>query len=147
MGHLWAQLAAGYYQIDGISCYSGGTEDTAFNPRAVKALVAAGMDISIASEGNNPLYRIMLPGVDEKINVFSKKYTDPPNPTEDFFAVMTCNDADEACPIVYGALSRHSIQYKDPKESDGTPEESQRYAERSAQIAREMLYLFSIVGD
>jgi hypothetical protein len=56
---------------------------------------------------------------------------------------MTCSDADEACPVVVGAFARYAIPYKDPKQSDGSPAELTRYAERCRQIAREMLFLFS----
>jgi hypothetical protein len=145
MGHLWAQLAACYFGIDGVRCFSGGTEATAFNPRAVQALLNAGMSITQIEGGSNPVYGVRFPGMADEIQVFSKKYSDPPNPVNDFHAVMTCSDADEACPVVEGALSRHAIRYEDPGKYDGTGEESDLYAERSQQIAREMLYLFSCV--
>lgn len=105
----------------------------------------AGMNILQLDESSNPVYRVYLPGQNEEIAAFSKEYPDPPNPTEGFIAVMTCVDADEACPIVHGASSRHAIPYKDPKKLDDTSEEKARYAERCAQISREMLYLFSSV--
>ena len=143
MGHLWAQLAASYYQVHEVYCYSGGTETTVFNPSAVNAMKEAGMRIVQEDKSLNPVYRVFLPGQKEEIDTFSKKYTDPPNPTEGFIAVMTCSDADEACPIVFGARSRHAIPYEDPKSFDGSGEESDRYAERCGQIAREMLYLFA----
>ena len=92
---------------------------------------------------NDTVYGIALPVLKNKIRVFSKKYTDPPNPTNGFIAVMTCSDADEACPIVFGAASRYSIRYEDPRVYDGTHEESIRYDEWCQQIAREMLFLFS----
>ena len=145
MGHLWAQLAAGYYGIGYISCYSGGTEATAIYPRAVKALEEAGMTIERMDHSHNPFYRVTFPGLKNEITVFSKKYTDPPNPTDGFIAVMTCSEADEACPIVSGATSRYAIRYEDPKAYDGTHEESVRYKERLQQISREMLFLFSNV--
>jgi arsenate reductase len=143
MSHLWAQMASIYYRVSGISCFSGGTESTAFYSSAIKALVKAGMKIEQQDKSQNPHYHVQLPGQAVTIDAFSKRYEDPPNPRESFFAVMTCSNADEACPIVYGALSRHVIRYDDPKEYDGTREESLRYEERSSQIAREMLYLFS----
>jgi len=145
MSHLWAQLAAYYFGIKGVRCFSGGTEATAINPRAVQALVNAGMIITELEGGSNPVYGVSFPGMADEIKVFSKRYSDPPNPVKDFHAVMTCSDADEACPVVEGALSRHAIKYEDPKKYDGTGEESVRYAEHSQQIAREMLYLFSCV--
>jgi hypothetical protein len=33
---------------------------------------------------------------------------------------MTCNNADEACPMVFGAEARFSVKYDDPKAFDGT---------------------------
>lgn len=145
MGHLWAQFAAGYYGAGTILCYSGGTEATAFNPRAVKVLEEAGMAIERMDHSHNPVYRVTFPGLKNEIAVFSKKYADPPNPTDGFIAVMTCSEADEACPIVSGATSRYAIRYEDPKVYDGTHEESVRYKERLQQISREMLFLFSNV--
>jgi hypothetical protein len=38
------------------------------------------------------------------------------------------------------------VPCRDPKASDGTPDETATYDERCAQIAREMLYVFSRVG-
>lgn len=145
LGHLWAQLAANFFGVDGIYCYSGGTEVTAFNPQAVKALEGAGMHISRLDESSNPVYQVSFSDQQASISTFSKKYTDPPNPIEEFIAVMTCSDADEACPVVHGAIYRHAIHYEDPRAFDGAPEEIDQYAERCRQIAREMLYIFSRV--
>ncbi len=143
MSQLWAQFAAGYYGAGKVYCYSGGTEATAFNPSAVRAMVEAGFQIDTYSSGSNPVYSVGFPGSGRDERVFSKKYSDPPNPFEGFIAVMTCSDADRACPVVSGAFSRHPITYDDPKVYDGTPEEQEGYAERCRQIAREMLFLFS----
>jgi len=55
---------------------------------------------------------------------------------------MTCNDADENCPVVFGASSRFALNYEDPKLYDDTPIMNQKYLERSLQIAGEMFYLF-----
>ena len=117
----------------------------AFNSSAVEALEISGLQIEQMDESENPEYQVSFPDLDDRISVFSKKYEDPPNPTNNFIAVMTCSDADEACPLVVGASSRHAITYEDPKAYDGTPEEMARYEERSQQIAREMLFLFSMV--
>ena len=145
MGHLWGQLAASFYQVEGIDCFSGGTEATAFNPSAVKAMEDAGMHLSRLDESTNPLYQVSFSSQMEPIGAFSKRIADPPNPREGFIAVMTCSDADEACPVVSGSVSRHAIPYADPKAFDGTPEEALIYSERCRQVAREMLYLFSRV--
>jgi arsenate reductase len=141
--HLWAALAASCYSVKGIRFFSGGTEATAFNVQAIKALREAGFIITTRIPGANPVYRVKFPGASAQEKFFSKKYTDPPNPTRDFIAVMTCADADEACPVVYGAAFRHAIRYEDPKISDGTEKEQETYALRCRQISREMFYLIS----
>lgn len=144
MAQLWASLGAALYEAEGIASYSGGTEATAFNPMAVNAMKDAGFRVATKIPGANPVYLVSHSGLQEGLRVFSKKYTDPPNPTRDFHAVMTCSEADEACPIVAGASSRHALTYEDPKAYDGTSEAKEAYAERCRQIAREMLFVFSI---
>ena len=56
---------------------------------------------------------------------------------------MTCSQADKNCPTVEGAVLRIPLPFVDPKVSDGSPEEAATYDARTAQIASEMLYLFS----
>jgi hypothetical protein len=80
------------------------------------------------------------------MTAFSKTWADPVNPREGFAAVMTCSQADEACPFVRGASVRVSLAYEDPKLADGTDEEAARYDARARQIAIEMLYLFRLVA-
>ncbi len=53
--------------------------------------------------------------------------------------------ADKACPTAPGCDLRVAIPYDDPKVSDGTPSESATYDKRGEQIAREMLYVMSLV--
>jgi len=146
MAHLWASLGAVIYHSRGIVSYSGGTEATSFNPMAVQAMKDAGFRINTKIPGANPVYLVSFPGKRVGERVFSKKYTDQPNPARSFLAVMTCSDAEKACPMVSGASSRFSITYDDPKSFDGTPEAKQAYAERCRQIAREMLFTFSLTG-
>ena len=145
MSQIWASVAAHYYQLPNVHTFSGGTEATAFNPRAVAALRRTGLTINKMTKGNNPRYQVQLDGNDLVEEAFSKKYDDPANPQEGFAAIMTCSQADEACPFVPGAALRISLPYDDPKEADGTPQEAIRYDERSKQIATEMLYLLKQV--
>jgi arsenate reductase len=56
---------------------------------------------------------------------------------------MTCSNADEGCPMVFGAEAKFSIKYDDPKAFDGTEVMNEKYTERSLQIASEMQYVFS----
>lgn len=146
MSQLWAQTAAEHFGVPGVSTFSGGTEATAFNPRAAAAMRRAGFAVEKESEGENPLYSIRNGPAQPPMTAFSKTYFHESNPQENFFAVMTCSQADESCPIVRGAAYRVAIPYDDPKAFDGTNLESVKYDERCRQISREMLYLFSQVS-
>jgi arsenate reductase len=145
MGQLWATTAAAWFGIDSVGTFSGGTETTAFNPRAVAALARAGFVLETPG-GDNPRYRVTYGPDGPVMQCFSKKYDDPCNPKEGFAAVMTCSEADRSCPVVLGSALRVAIPYEDPKAADGTPEEAQRYDERCRQIATEMFYLLSQVN-
>jgi len=145
LAQIWAQTAAAYYGIADVETFSGGTEATAFNPRAVAALKRAGFSIPDPAAGTNPHYRVVFANDADPLDCFSKVYSDSPNPTADFCAVMTCSQADKNCPMVNGASRRIAIPYDDPKAFDGTPQESEKYDERCRQIGREMFYLFSRV--
>lgn len=143
MSQIWAQIAAYQYNINNVFCYSGGTEATAFNPRSVKALRKAGIEIMQTDSTDNPVYDVKYANDSEVLKGFSKKYDDEFNPKENFIAVMTCSHADQNCPIVYGATKRFAIPYEDPKIADNTANEEAKYDERCKQIATEMFYLFS----
>jgi arsenate reductase len=145
LSQIWAQTAAYYYGLPGVLCFSGGTEATAFNPRAVKAMSDIGFFIVRLSEGENPVYEVTYSQDIPGIKAFSKKYDDPFNHNKDFAAVMTCSHADENCPIVHGATARIPLRYDDPKNFDDTPQEAFKYAERAEQIGREILFAFSQV--
>jgi protein-tyrosine-phosphatase len=149
---VWAGLASQYYQVANTAFFSGGTEATACNPRTVSALQRAGVQITKVNEisapitvANNPRYETILNiGKDRQVlYLFSKKYNEEGNPTEDFCAVLVCSQADESCPVVRGAKTRVYHGYEDPKKSDGSSEEAQTYDETCRLIAREMFYVFS----
>lgn len=145
ISQIWAQTAAAYYDVPNVISYSGGTEATAFNPRAVKAMEEAGFKIKKATDDTNPLYEVRFADDAAAIKAFSKKYDSDGNPKNGFGAVMTCSQADKNCPIVIGATVRVAIPYDDPKDFDGTPQEAAKYTERVHQIGREILYAFSLI--
>ncbi len=142
-GQIWAATAAAYYDIPNVKTYSGGTETSAFNERAVAACERAGFDVTKTSDGKNPVYNVSFAANTEPLRAFSKKYSDSSNPQSNFCAIMTCSQADEACPVVKGATARVAIPYDDPKEFDGTAQETAKYDERCRQIAKETFYVFS----
>ena len=145
LSQLWAQAAAHYYGIANVECFSGGTEATAFNPRAVKAMQDAGFNIIKTIAVDNPTYEVRYSNDAPPVIAFSKKYDDPFNHNQDFAAIMTCSHADENCPLVLGASKRIALTYDDPKEFDDTPQETAKYAERVHQIGRELFFAFSQV--
>lgn len=147
LGQVWAQTAAAYYGIPGVTAYSGGTESTACNIRTVRALRRAGFSVVQATNEDNPHYLIQYADGTPPIEAYSKVYDADENPSEGYLAAMCCADADENCPVVHGSLARIRLCYDDPKVADGTPEENARYDERCRQIAIEMFYVMSQVAE
>ena len=145
MSQILTQTAAAYYGIPKVNTYSGGTEATAFNPRAVATLSRMGFEIVKTAEAQNPIYHVRFGKDAPAMTAFSKVYSDPPNPKDNFCAVMTCSQADEACPVVFGATACVSVPYEDPMLADNTPQEVGEYDKRAYQIGREMFYVFSLI--
>ena len=142
LSQIWAQTMANYYQIENVFCYSGGTEATAMFPKVVETLTNQGFEILKLSETENPVYAVKFAENEHAVICFSKKYNDDFNPKSAFAAILTCDSADENCPIVYGAEARIPIKYEDPKKSDGTAEMNETYFNRSLEIATEMKFVF-----
>lgn len=146
ISQLWAQTAAAYYGIAKVTSCSGGTEATAFNPRAVRAMEKAGFQISKESDTDNPIYVVSFSEKIPPIRAFSKTYDSKSNPQRKFAAIMTCSHADENCPMVNGSEKRIALPYDDPKNYDGTNYEEEKYTERVNEIGREILYAFSLLS-
>lgn len=141
MAQLWTRTAACHFGVPAVEAFSGGTEATAFSPRAVAAMRRAGFRIDDPDSGANPTYRVRFAEGIEPMACFSKLYHQAPNPDRDFCAVMTCSAADATCPIVLGAAERVSLPYDDPKDLDGSRRETMAYDECCRQIAREMVFV------
>ncbi len=140
---VWAQTMAAKYGINNLVSYSGGTEATALFIAAKNTLVHAGFKVQQLSESNNPVYAMTYSENDAPIIGFSKTFDDAFNPSSEFAAILTCSQADEGCPFIAGAEKRIPITYIDPKVFDNTPQQQEKYAERSLQIATEMNFVFS----
>jgi arsenate reductase len=147
LSQVWAQTMANYFNIKNVFCYSGGTEATALFPMAAKTLQNSGFEVKTISEGNNPIYSIKYAENEHPIIGFSKKLDDDFNPKSKFVAIMTCDSANEACPFVPGAEKRIPITFEDPKAFDSTPQQAEKYNERSLQIATELFYVFSQINS
>ncbi|WP_010179881.1 arsenate-mycothiol transferase ArsC [Aquimarina agarilytica] len=145
LSQVWAQAIAYYYNINNVFCYSGGTEATAMFHMAAKTLVNQGFAITQISEGENPIQSIKYAQDKHAIIGFSKTFDDTFNPQSGFVAIMTCSSADKGCPFIAGAEKRIPMTFEDPKAFDNTPQQAEKYEERSVQIATELKYVFSLI--
>jgi arsenate reductase len=145
LSQAWAQAIAAHFGITNVYSYSGGTEATALFPMAATTLKNSGFQITSLSEGKNPVYSIKYAANEAPIIGFSKTFDAPFNPSSEFAAIMTCSSADQGCPFIAGAEKRFPITFEDPKAFDNTPQQAEKYQERSLQIATELYYIFSKV--
>lgn len=146
-GQIWAAVAASYFGVENVLTFSGGTEATAFNPNAIQALNETGFEISINELSENPIYKVAFGTKETQFTTcFSKVYDDSFNPSSNFAAIMTCSDAEQNCPFIPGVELRIGTTYTDPKAFDGTPQQAEKYLERSNQIALECLFVFSKIS-
>ena len=143
LSQIWAQTMAFHFGIQNVYCYSGGTEATALFSKVAETLTHQGFQIEKVSQEQNPVYAVKFDDNQHPIIGFSKTYFDDFNPKSNFAAIMTCSNADEGCPMVFGAEARFPIKYDDPKAFDGTEQMNEKYTERSLQIASEMYFVFS----
>jgi len=147
LSQVWAQTLANYFDVKNVFCYSGGTEATALFPMVVQTLQHSGFDVKAISKNENPIYSIKYSDNEHPIIGFSKKLDDDFNPKSKFAAIMTCSQADGGCPFIAGAEQRIPITYDDPKAFDHTPQQAEKYNERSLQIATELFYVFSQINS
>jgi arsenate reductase (thioredoxin) len=143
-GQVWSAVAAAYFDFQTVLTYSGGTEETSVHPNVLASLKRTGFEITSDQDPINPLYDAVF-GAGLSTPCFSKVYNDPSNPQNAFAAIMVCTDAEENCPFIPNAELRISTTYDDPKVFDNKPEQDGQYDERSKQIARDILYMFSLV--
>jgi len=143
LSQVWAQAIAFHLGLKNVFSYSGGTEATALFSMAAKVLEKSGYKVIPLSEGPNPVYSIKYADNEHPIIGFSKTYDHDFNPKSGFAAIMTCSQADGNCPFIEGAEKRIPITFEDPKAFDNTPQQEEKYMERSLQIASEMFYVFS----
>ena len=143
LSQVWSQTMASFYNIKNVHSYSGGTEATALFPMVAKTLTKNGFQVKNLSEGKNPVYSIKFSDNEHPVIGFSKRFDDDFNPKSNFVAIMTCSHADENCPVVLGCEKRIPVTFDDPKAFDNTPQQEEKYLERSIQIATELKYVFS----
>jgi arsenate reductase (thioredoxin) len=147
LSQIWAQSMSTHFGIPNVSCYSGGTEATAMYPKIVETLSYQGFQVMKLSESTNSVFAVKFDEVEPPIICFSKEFNHDFNPKTFFGAVMTCDHADEGCPMVTGAEARFSITYEDPKRFDNTDFQTEKYIERSLEIGQEMWWVFQSIKN
>jgi arsenate reductase len=138
---VWAKVISDYYGFN-LNSFSGGTEVTNCDARTIASFERMGFKVKNTG-GENPYYELIYHEKRKSIIVFSKTFDNASNPRNNFAAVMTCTNADENCPFIPGAEKRISLPFEDPKIFDNSAQESEKYDERSMQIATEMKYVFN----
>jgi len=146
LSQIWAQAMACYFKIDNVFCYSGGTEATAVFPKVIESLEHSGFQIETLTSGGNPIYSVKYAPSAHPIIGYSKQWHSAFNPKANFLAVLTCSEADKGCPLIIGAEQRIALPFEDPKLFDNTPQQTDKYLERSLQIATELFYVFSQIN-
>jgi arsenate reductase len=131
-----------HFGVQNVFCYSGGTEATAMYPKVAETLQNQGFQIQQLAATENPVYAVKFAQNEAAIICFSKTYQNEFNPAGQYGAILTCNNADEGCPVVIGAEARFPVKYNDPKAFDNTDLQTAKYAERSLEIAQEMWWVF-----
>ena len=138
------RTAAKYYGHENVETFSGGTEGTALYPEVAESFKRHEFTAIKDLSSHNPHWQIFHPLLENEHNtpfLFSKAYDRAPNPSTGYVAVMVCDSANEAFPVVVGAAERFPLTFMDPKRSDGTSECSSVYDATLKEIAAEMGYL------
>lgn len=143
---IWAHAFCNYFNLHAVHCFSAGTEATALFPKVAEVLEQQGMQVSKLTNQSNPFYLIRPFADSQPLFCFSKTLSHPVNPKSNVIALMTCSEADEACPMVPGAIARFPLRYTDPKHADHTPEMDASYLTCSNNIASELFELFAFVA-
>lgn len=138
------RTAALHYGLNHVHTFSGGTEGTALFPVVAESCKRFGFETREEAAYGQRAWKIFHPALETQETtplLFSKVYNHPLNPQEGYHAIMVCDSANEACPVVFGAKERHPLLFIDPKRSDGTAEQAKVYDETLALIASELGYI------
>ena len=145
IGQFWGAVLPYWLGLPPVNSFSGGTEVTACHPNTLNALAHFGVEITALTGGANPQYQLKFGDDIPSIEAWSKLYSDPTNPQNNFAAIMTGTSADEGCPFVAGATARISLPFTDPKHADGTPRQDEAYLQTIQEIGQVMIHIFKEV--
>lgn len=143
---VWCEVLAHYYGLSQVQAFSGGTVRTAIYPQVAQILSICGLITEEHKLDDQYMHFVKYEEDRASIPLFSKKYDDPCNPNDQFVAIMNCDQAHEACPVVHGAIKRFVMTYADPKRSDGSVHEERTYQDTCHTIARDWKYIFHTIS-
>lgn len=141
---LLFRTACKHYGLTNVYTYSGGTEATSIFSVVAESCCRHGFTAIDSNGHGQRAWKIFRPELEDEAAtplLFSKVYHHDVNPKEGYHAIMVCDGANEACPVVLGARQRHPLQFVDPKHSDGTDAQAAVYDRTLRIIAREMGYI------
>ena len=144
------RTAALHYGLNHVQTFSGGTEGTALYPAVAGSCNRFGFETREEEAYGQRAWKIFHPALETQETtpiLFSKVYNHESNPQEGYHAIMVCDSANEACPVVFGAKERHPLLFVDPKRSDGTEEQANVYDETLVLIAGELGYIARRVSE
>ncbi len=149
MAQVWGQTAAMVYDLRHVTCLSGGTEEGEVDPATIEAFRRAGFYVPPPDDPvrYNPEYLVYFSYRENPVFVYSKPFDHLVNTIAPFTAVMTCADADKACPVIKNSVKRFLLPYDDPQFHDGTPGEAQAYDASIRRIGTEMFHVFSNIRE
>lgn len=144
------RTAALHYGLKQVQTFSGGTEGTALYPVVAESCKRFGFETVEMEAYGQRAWKIYHPALETEATtplLFSKVYNHVSNPQEGYHAIMVCDSANEACPVVFGAKQRHPLMFVDPKRSDGTEQQAKVYDQTLALIASELGYIVRRVSE
>jgi arsenate reductase len=144
------RTAALHYGLNHVQTFSGGTEGTALYPVVAESCMRFGFETLEEEAYGQRAWKIYHPALETKATtplLFSKVYSHESNAQEDYHAILVCDSANEACPVVFGAKERHPLMFVDPKRSDGTEQQAKVYDETLELIASELGYIARRVSE
>ena len=120
LAQVWAQTMAEYFNYKQVFCYSGGTGLIRLSIAIVNSCSNLGLELIIQQKKVtiSLFNKIQFKSIAN--NWIFKTFDSPFNPKTDFAAILTCSEADVACPFVKGADIRIPMTFEDPKVYDNT---------------------------
>jgi len=143
---LWAHTWIHHLRVENIKVYSAGTEKTSYNYRMIDAVRRWGFRAEMIGDNDENYYQIHSPLADDKgKKYFSKTIHDKSLPKKNVIAIMTCDHAEENCPLVPGAIARIPLRYTDPSEFDDANNEGDYYDKTFREIGKEIGCLIDLL--